>query len=299
MWRDSGRGFILTSVAALALAGCSEAGNEQAVAGDAAESAPATDISADAADQSPTGDMAGLGERVAIPVSLPKMAYVFDYGFRLPGKDIPALEQKHADMCEAMGPYTCQIISLTSNGEEGEYLTGKLELAVVADKARAFGARLAEAATSAGGEQVAATIEGEDLSKQIVDTDARLKSRTALRDRLMEVLNTRKGTVAELVEAERSVAAVNEEIDQANSWLKEMKSRVAFSRMAVNYESAAPAAGSFLAPVRGAIGSLGSIFGFLAALAIMLLAIGGPIGLVVWSYRRLRRRWAPAEALEA
>jgi hypothetical protein len=47
--------------------------------------------------------------------------------------------------------------------------------------------------------------------------------------------------------------------------------------------------------VRGALGSLGSIFGFLAALAIVLAAIGGPVGFAAWAYRRLRRRWMPAE----
>ena len=294
MWRDSGRGFILAGVTALALAACSEAGDNKS-AGET-ESPPALDLAAPAADAAPTGELAALGDRASIPVSLPKMAYVFDYGFRLPGKDIAALEQKHADMCEAMGPYNCQIVSLSTTGEEDEEITGKLELAVVSDKARAFGGKLADSAKSAGGEQISATIEGEDLSKQMVDTDARLKTRVALRDRLLEVLKTRKGTVAELVEAERGVAQVNEEIDQAKSWLQEMKGRVSFSRVVVDYQSAGPAAGSFLAPVRGAVGSLGSIFGVLAAIAILMIAVGGPIGLIVWGYRRLRRRWTPAEA---
>jgi len=292
MWHDSGRGLILAGVAALALTACSKADDDQtAPAEKAAASSPAADVAAQSDDSAAKGQLAA-----EIPASLPKMAYVFDYGFRLPGKDIAALEQKHADMCEAMGPYNCQIVSLSSSGDEGEYVTGKLELAVVADKARAFGVKLAESAKGAGGEQVSAKIEGEDLSKQMVDTDARLKSRIALRDRLMEVLNTRKGTVAELVEAERGVAQVNEEIDQAKSWLQEMKGRVAFSRVVVDYQSAGPAAGSFLAPVRGAVGSLGSIFGVLAAIAILMIAVGGPIGLIVWGYRRLRRRWTPAEA---
>ncbi|MFM6829184.1 MAG: DUF4349 domain-containing protein, partial [Novosphingobium sp.] len=41
--------------------------------------------------------------------------------------------------------------------------------------------------TSAGGKEVASSISGEDLSKAIVDTEARLRARTLLRDRLMEV----------------------------------------------------------------------------------------------------------------
>jgi hypothetical protein len=294
MWRDSRRSLVLAGMA-VALAACSEASDNQG-AGAPAGSAAEANLADAASDTAPTGELASLGDRATIPVSLPKMAYVFAYGFRLPGKDIAALEQTHADMCEAMGPYGCQIVSLSTTGKEDEEITGKLELAVVSDKARAFGGKLAESAKSAGGEQLSATIEGEDLSKQMVDTDARLKTRIALRDRLLEVLKTRKGTVAELVEAERGVAQVNEEIDQARSWLQEMKGRVSFSRVVVNYESTSPAVGSFLAPVRGALGSLGSILGGLVAILIMLAAIGGPLALAFWLFRRARRRWAPVEA---
>ena len=117
-----------------------------------------------------------------------------------------------------------------------------------------------------------------------------------LRDRLLEVLRTRKGTVAELVEAERGVAQVNEEIDQARSWLEEMKGRVAFSRIEIAYESSAPAAGAFLEPIRGALGLLGGILGTLVAILIVLAAIGGPLVLAAFGVNRLRRRMRPEPA---
>jgi hypothetical protein len=286
-------------MAMLAMTACSEAG-DRSTSGDAAMAdAAMADVATAEASVGATappadGEMAAIGERPGIPVSLPKMAYVFDYGFRLPGQDIAPLQQKHADMCEAMGPYSCQIVSLSTSGDEGEYASGKLELAVVADKARAFGTRLAQAAEGAGGEQVSATIAGEDLSRQIVDTEARLRTRIVLRDRLLEVLRTRTGKVSELVEAERGVAQVNEEIDQARSWLEEMRGRVAFSRLNVNYESTTPAAGGFLEPIRGAIGSLGSILGTIIAALILLAAIAGPLALLGWGAVRLRRRFVPA-----
>lgn len=300
MWRDSGRGLALAGAAALLLAACDEAGEagreETAAEMAAADAAFPAEAAGEAAAPPAGGEMAALGERPAIPVSMPKMAYIFDYGFRLPGNDIAALQQKHADMCEAMGPYSCQIVSLSNSGDEGEYVTGRLELAVAAEKARSFGAKLAEAAEGAGGEQVSATIAGEDLSKQIVDTEARLRSRILLRDRLLDVLRTRSGKVSELVEAERGVAQVNEEIDRARSWLEEMRGRVAFSRLNVDYESTTPAAGGFLEPIRGAVGSLGAIFGAIIAALIVLGAIGGPLGLLAWGAVRVRRRFAPVEA---
>src|SRR5690606_6135336 len=116
------------------------------------------------------------------------------------------------------------------------------------------------------------------------------------RDRLLEMLQTRRGTVAELVEAERGVARVNEEIDQARSWLEEMKGRVAFSRLEIAYESSAPAAGAFLGPIRGALGPPGTIFGTMIAMLIVLLAVGGPLVLGAVGARRLKRRLLPSEA---
>jgi hypothetical protein len=110
----------------------------------------------------------------------------------------------------------------------------------------------------------------------------------------MEVLETRRGKVEELVEAERQVAAVNEEIDQAQSWLREQQGRVAFSTMTLTYESATPG-GSFLKPIEGAVSSLGSILGTIVAMLILVGAVVGPILLGVFGIRRLQRRPA-AEA---
>jgi hypothetical protein len=225
-----------------------------------------------------------------IPVSLPQIAYVFTYGFRLPGASIPALQQRHADLCESKGPHICRIIAMDQSGDEGEYSKGSLQLAVASSEARDFGKQLATLAERADGAQVAAAISGEDLSKRIVDTEARLRARTLLRDRLMEVLATRRGTVTELVEAERGVAQVNEEIDQARSWLSEMKSRVAYSRLEISYTSAQPSSGGFLEPARGAVGSLGAIFGNLLAVLIVLGALAAPFLAGLFGFIALRRR---------
>ena len=292
------------------LAACSDAANEDA-AGEAmsqtgVEETAAVDETAVAADAAvevetyseageainPGDVLAPLPDRPDIPVTLPKMSYVFDYGFRLAGEAIAPLQQQHADMCEAQGPYACRIISLSRTGEDEDEITGQLQLAVASDKARGFGAMLTDAAEAADAESFRANIQGEDLSKSIVDTQARVRSRIALRDRLMEVLRTRRGTVEELVEAERNVATVNEEIDQAQSWLKEQEGRVAFSRMTLSYESATPGA-SFLKPVEGALGSLGAIFGGLAAILIVLGALAVPVLAGVFGVRALRRGLKP------
>jgi hypothetical protein len=290
--------ILLAPLSLFALAACSEADHEDSApfgepAAEQATDAIVTTGGGSTAGQAPAepfdGELAALSARPEIPLALSKVAYSFDLGFRLASEDIVPLQQEHADMCEALGPSNCQIVQLTSSGEIDDEVRGELQLAVAADKARGFAKVLSGSARDAGAEAFRANIQGEELSKTLVDTEARLRSRIALRDRLLEVLKTRRGKVEELVEAERSVAAVNEEIDAAQSWLREQNGRVAFSRMTISYETATPG-GSFLQPIESAIGSLGSIFGVIIALLIVLGAIVGPLLAGVFGIRHVARR---------
>ena len=138
-----------------------------------------------------------------------------------------------------------------------------------------------------------------EVSKNLVDTQARIRSRTELRDRLLEVLKTRRGSVEDLVAAERQVAQVNEEIDQAKSWLAETQGRVSFSTLDLRYASATAPAASFLDPIQSAVGSLGAIFGWVIAMLLMVSAALLPIGAVVWLGRAINRRLTAAEAATA
>lgn len=292
----------------IALPACSK--SEQSAGAPAAESV--AEQSADRSVAAPATAEGGTGAAKAgaqgssavpaaqIPVSIPKIAYVYDFGYRLAAGDIPALQRKHADLCEKQGPTVCRILDMKQSGAEGDYASGSLALAVAAPRARAFGVQLGKLAGESGGEEVSSSIAGEDLSKQIVDTQARLRARTVLRDRLMEVLQNRQGSVSELVEAERAVAQVNEEIDEAQSWLAEMQGRVDYSRVNLSYNSGSPAGGGFMEPIRGAVGSIGMILGLVIATLIVVLTIGIPlllVGLGVrWVWRKLRKPKQPAEA---
>ncbi|TYC86819.1 DUF4349 domain-containing protein [Novosphingobium sp. BW1] len=100
--------------------------------------------------------------------------------------------------------------------------------------------------------------------------------------------------VAELVEAERGVAKVNEEIDQAESWLAQMQGRVDFSAMNLSYVSRTPSSRGFLGPIREAVRNLDTILGTVIGALIILGAIGIPLGFVIWGIvwlvGHLRRR---------
>jgi len=272
---------MLLASAALTLTACSEAEQGR-------DAPPAEIVAQDSASASSSSETASAAEE--IPVSLPHLAYAYDFLFSLPSEDLRRLQRQHATLCEQQGPASCQIAGMTTQGQIEDEMSGELQLLVATSHARAFGALLEDEAESMGAEQRTANIATEEVSKQLVDTEARLASRIELRDRLREVLRTRRGTVEELIEAERGVAGVNEEIDQARAWLAETEGRVAFSQMTVRYESAVPVGGDLLGPVKAAFGSVGSILGWMLAAMIICGAVVLPILGVMFGVKRLARK---------
>ena len=276
--------LIFLTSSALALTACNEDGGGDAYASAdvAVEEASYAEAEAVAVPEESAERSTSTQPSEPSSANAPQIAYRYALGFRLPADAIKPLQTKHADMCEARGPSQCRIISMQQADQNGDYAYGSLQIAVAAPSARAFSKELETSSDGADAQLISSSIEGEDLSKQIVDTEARLRARTLLRDRLMEVLRTRKGTVAELVEAERGVAQVNQEIDQARSWLNEMRGRVAFSQMSISYESGKRVTGGFSEPIRNAWGSLGGILGSMIAFAMIAFTVLVPLGLLAW-----------------
>ena len=293
-----GLGLTLAACGSASEEAASYEGVERVTTADIEEPAEAAD--AEAAEDSavaggtvPEADLkvSETGDTAPAAVSAPKIAYTYNYGYRIASEEIAPLAQKHIDLCEKLPNNGCRVVNLEQFGSEGSYANGNLELAVAAGKARAFGQQLAGAAEGMGGEQINVAIAGEDLSKQIVDTEARLRARILLRDRLMDILRSRQGTVAELVEAERGVAQVNEEIDQARSWLTEMRGRVAFSKVSIDYSSGSRASGSFGRPIVEAFQSLGSTLGMTIAALIYGMGIILPLLAVLLAIRWVLHRF--------
>ncbi len=127
-----------------------------------------------------------------------------------------------------------------------------------------------------------------------------------LRDRLMEVLRTRQGSVADLVAAERGVADVNEEIDAATARLATMRGSVAFSAVEIEY---GPQLGQyrpgFARPIGDAISNAGTTLGVVIGAIIYLIVALAPIILTLLALRwvphrfGLRLRWWRKEPVAA
>lgn len=276
-----------------ALAACSSAENTQTT--QASESSVQGYAPAD----TPAGDAkAGAAEKVK--VSLPQLAYSYSLGYLLPGDRLASVQDAHRRLCEDMGPARCQLLAFErddSQDKSGDALT---KLRVVTSEAHRFSDALGKVAGDAGGRATGTKVATDDVSKQIVDTKARIAQRELLVARLTEVLRTRSGKVSELVEAERSVASAQEELDQAKGWLSELRGRVAMSDFEIRYSAIAPATNSGSVAGQLTEAGQGSFASFLIGvrtlltLAIYLLPwvlLAIPVVLLV-----RRKRAKPAEA---
>ncbi len=219
----------------------------------------------------------------AAPVG--QIAYSYGYGFRISSDAIADLQNRHIALCEKMAP-ACRIIRSSQARSDSWDGYGELRMEVAAERAGTLTEALVAPAEELGGTLVSSVRDGEDLSEQIIDTEARLRSRLVLRDKLTAILQNRSGSVEELVKAEAEVAKVNEEIDTVRSRLEAFRGRIRYSDVKVEYE---PAFGEtqvgFVRPVASALRSVGSTLGMSIAAIIYAVTALLPVAALVFALR--------------
>lgn len=287
----------LIIVALLALAGCERAQTVESMT-DAAVAmeivAPAAGPAAQAYNEASASGQRGAATLAAAPIG-PLMAYIYRYELELPGDRAAGVMAAHEQSCVKAGPAICQVVSSNSDLIGRDALSAKLELRAAPSWVARFRAGVADEARAAGGKVTTASAAGEDLTLSLTDTEARLRAQTTLRDRLQQLLATRNGDLGELLKVEGELARVQGEIDAAQSTLAVLRTRVATSRLEIDYRSEGQLAGDgVLAPVEQALsGALGAFMATVGVL-ITILAIVAPIGLVVvpvvWLILRRRQR---------
>ncbi|MCC6172236.1 MAG: DUF4349 domain-containing protein [Gammaproteobacteria bacterium] len=271
----------------------SDAGLPQADAGSAAlvavasapAPAPPPPLGAAAAAVSPTEGAANL------------IAYSYSMSLELPAAQVIAARDAHLQACLAAGPARCQLLGSSSHAAGDDRVSAQLQLRGEPQWLQGFRAAVAADATKLDGRVVGNSIGSEDLTRQVIDTEATLRAQTRLRERLTELLTRHQGKLADLLEVERELARVQGEIDARSSELNVMRKRIAMSDLTIAYQSR----GLFVDD-RTADPTLQALRDFLAtvslsfAAAIRFVAVALPWLLIVlpafWLLRRMWRRRA-------
>jgi hypothetical protein len=305
------RRFVAGLILAGALAACGQAEQAQS-GGDAATQAyggvadmaqgraeMAAEEAAPAAPPAPTdapaANQPGQPTQPSGPAPVLYLAYSYAMGLEIPSQRLSGVMDAHIQACTAAGPRLCQLVGSNKSGDPESFMQGYVSLRAEPTWLATFRNGIAAQVDEAGGRVQSSTTNTEDLTRAIVDTEARLRAQTALRDRLRELLRSRPGRLSDLLEVERELARVQGEIDAVQSNLAVMRTRVSMSELTINYQSAPRPVGSdTFEPLRNAFANfLGIVVaGFAAIITIIagLIPFAIVIVPIVWFALRWRRR---------
>jgi hypothetical protein len=225
----------------------------------------------------------------------PGVAFSYHYGFRLPSAGIAAVQEKHAQACEALGVLHCRITGmryrlLGENNVEA-MLAFKLDPAL----ARGFGKSGIGEVEKARGTLVDAEITGNDAGAEI----SRLKIQHARaadeQKRLQAELAKPKLSQEERAELQRQLADIVQTIGATNDSTAEQRESLADTPMVFEYGSGKAVRGfDASAPLTSAADTAIGSAEVTIAILLGLLAYCGPPGIVLllaWlAWRRFRPR---------
>jgi hypothetical protein len=175
----------------------------------------------------------GGGGQPAPPGAL--MAYTYGWNFAVPTGNMENLLNAHKKACEDAGPARCYVTNSSIEGIGEEQSSGYLAMRATEDWVRSFEANVKDGLKPFGASVYSNNRSAEDLTTQIVDIDARLKSQIATRDSLQQMLRDRPGRLSDLLDIQRELANVQGNIDAQQSVLAALRLRVSISVVNFSY----------------------------------------------------------------
>ena len=236
------------------------------------------------------------------PASVSFLAYRYSYGFSLPGEAVAPTAERHTQACMQAGPARCQVLGSDTSQYGGDRIRASLRFRAEPGWLEEFLEEVEGDIDAAKGRVVSSDMSAEDLTRSILDTDARLKAQTTLRDRLQDLLASRDGELADLLAVERELARVQGEIESATTTLNVLRQRVNMSEVAFNYmtrdqavtdSTFAPLGRALRGFVSNVVNGLAVLINAVSFLLPILLLLGIPLWFLVRGYRRRRTRTKP------
>ena len=220
------------------------------------------------------------------------IAYSHNLGLTLPKGGVDPMMAAHTAACRAAGTNTCIVINSNVYSQDEDYASGNLSIRATPDWIEAFMSGVEADTESAGGEITQRSTSAEDLTRQIVDTGARLDAQKTLQGRLLNLLERRDGELGELLQIERELARVTGDIESIEAQLKTLRLRVSMSSLTIGYQTKVPAfSGSRENPLGEAFGDFFYNLSAAIAAVITAFAVGLPwiilIGLFLWIWLKL------------
>ncbi len=235
-----------------------------------------------------------------------QIAYSYTVSYVFDRPTVAQVQGEQLALCRGLGNARCMVVRSTLHapgigggtnaGVAADVAAGAADdvamLLVDARLVTGFNQRL-DALARAGGAQLSERQStAEDVTRQVIDANAKVRAKQALADRLLTIIRSAKGNVGELVQAERAYATTQEELDAARQEQASLAQRVAMSPVTINYRYDDPSAsrGVITNSLRSAgdtlANSLAAMIDVLVA-ALPWLVLGGGVWLLM---RRIARK---------
>lgn len=283
------RNWVLAG-AALALAACDGGGGNESYAPVAPRGGVAMDKMESAEMRLPNAPTEEPAPEPGAEAGV-MLAYSYSMGVMAPKGAVASLKETHEKACMEAGPKLCQVLGSSVNSWGEDQVSAYLNLRAAPDWLADFRESIVVDAQEAGGRITSNNVNTEDLTAYIVDLDARLEAKLALRERIKNLLETRDGTLSDILAAERALADVQGEIDSMTAQRAAARARVDMSALNISYESDPetstgvfkPLAEAFKGFFRTSVASLASAVNFVArAWPFFLIALGVLFILRAW-----------------
>lgn len=151
---------------------------------------------------------------------------------------VPDVEKTIARLQEIAQAQFGDVLALddTTPSQPGERHIATLRISVPHDRFT----QTMDAIAKLGGVQMR-SVAAEDVTNQIVDSQARLKNLRHTEADLLRIMD-RQGKVADLLDVQNQISSTRDEIEQLDAQLKSMQHRVAYSALSISLEDEIPAA---------------------------------------------------------
>lgn len=142
------------------------------------------------------------------------------------------------------------------------------------------------------GQLESSKVQADDVGEEYVDVTARMENARRLERRLIDLLATRTGKLADVLEVEQSLARVREEIERYEGRLRYLRAHTAMSTLTVYVHEPLPIVGSAGTSVMGeAFRQAWRNFVMFLAVFVQALGVIIPLGALAAAGWLVTRRW--------
>jgi hypothetical protein len=241
----------------------------------------------------------------------PGVAFNYRYAFRLPGNQISAVQEAHAQACEKLGLAKCRITGMRYRLVDQKDIQAMLALRLDPSIARNFGKEATSVVTKAEGMLVDQEITGEDVGTRIAGanrSEAELRQELArVEAELARAVPMVRGNVAPQAAVDRQnllnqASELRRQISSLNETRQTDQAALSGTPMVFDYGSGNVVPGfDVRSPLRDALARSRDNFvdGFAIILVILITLVPWLLlgAVAVWAWRRFGHRlsWKPLE----